>query len=168
VNVEIQIIVPAALLDRDTTGLDTSSGTAMVTGAGPLPGPLARDLVDTSTGTKHVRTLHTSEGGQLVRIGRRRGFTGAQADLIVGRDQTCRELHCDAPTRHLDHVERFSDGGRTTLANGRGLCARHNLAREQPGWRAPVVHDGLGDRPHTVQTTTPTGHTCSSRAPDPP
>ena len=70
--------------------------------------------------------------------------------------------------RHLDHVQRHADGGETTLANGRGLCVRHNLAREHPGWSATVVHDGLGDQPHTVRTTTPTGHVYTGRAPDPP
>jgi len=70
--------------------------------------------------------------------------------------------------RHLDHVQRHADGGPTILADGRGLCVRHNLVREQPGWTTTLVDDGHGDRPHTVQTTTPTGHTYTARAPDPP
>ena len=86
----------------------------------------------------------------------------------MARDQTCRFPFCDAPIRHLDHVRRFGDGGGTVPANGRGLCARHNLVRERPGWDASVVHDGFGDEAHTVRTTTPTGHVYTARAPDPP
>jgi hypothetical protein len=33
-----------------------------------------------------------------------------------------------------------------------------------PGWRVEVIEDGLGARPHTVRTTTPTGHTYVSTA----
>ena len=164
VAVEVQIIVPADLvIDPD------SSRTATVTGVGPLPGPLAREVVDASRASKRARRLYVRESGRLVGIdARRRRFTGALADLIAARDQTCREPFCDAPVRHLDHVQRHSDGGATTLANGRGLCARHNLAREHPGWSATVVHDGLGEQPHTVRTTTSTGHTYTARAPNPP
>ena len=41
---------------------------------------------------------------------------------------------------------------------------RGNYVREMPGWKVETVHDGLGDQPHTVRTTTPTGHTYTSRA----
>ena len=84
------------------------------------------------------------------------------------RDQTCRDPFCDAPIRHLDHIQRFRDGGQTTLANGRGVCEQGNLVREMPGWQVTLDHDGLRGHPHTVTITTPTGHTYRSRAPDPP
>ena len=163
VAVEIQLVVPADVItDPD------SSRTAMITGVGPLPGPLAREIVDASRGAKHVRRLHATPEGHLSGIDPRRRFTGALADLLRARDQTCRVPFCGAPVRHLDHVRRHADGGETTLANGRGLCARHNLVREQPGWTASVIHDGFGRQPHTVTTTTPTGHAYTARAPDPP
>jgi hypothetical protein len=190
VNVDIQLIVPASsrrpsaddatLHDADTAddadgsgdpnsaGHVWAAGAATLTGVGHLPIGLARQLVDASAGAKHLRRLHQTAEGHLVDIGARRRFTGALADLIVARDQTCREPFCDAPIRHLDHVQRHTDGGATTLANGRGLCARHNLTREHPGWHATVIHDGHDTQPHTVLTTTPTGHTYQGRAPDPP
>ena len=99
---------------------------------------------------------------------RGRRFTGPLADPVTARDQTRREAFCGAPVRHLDHVQRHADGGETTLANGRGLCTRHNLVRKQPGWGATVVHDGLDGQPRTVLTSTPTGHTYTARAPAPP
>ena len=40
----------------------------------------------------------------------------------------------------------------------------YSYVREMPGWRVELVHDGLGRHPHTVRTTTPTGHTYVSRA----
>ena len=163
VAVEVQLVVPAEVVSDPE-----SNRTVTVTGGGPLPGPLARDLVDQSRGAKHVRRLHTTPDGQLSGIDPKRRFSGNLADLILARDQTCRVPFCGAPIRHLDHVRRHADGGRTTLANGRGTCARHNLVQEQPGWTATVVHDGLGEQPHTVRTTTPTGHVYAARAPDPP
>jgi hypothetical protein len=33
-----------------------------------------------------------------------------------------------------------------------------------PGWHIDLIHDGLGHTPHTVRTTTPTGHTYISDA----
>ena len=163
VAVEVQIVVPLAAL------CDPDGGVAILTGAGPLPSALVEEPVDASAGAKRWRGLLASPAGRLVGIGRRRRrFTGAVADLVLARDQTCREAACGAPVRHLDHVRRWAAGGETSVVNGRGLCARHNLVREQPGWSAVVVHDGLGTQPHTVQTTTPTGHAYTARAPDPP
>ncbi|HET8794807.1 MAG TPA: HNH endonuclease, partial [Arthrobacter sp.] len=45
-----------------------------------------------------------------------------------------------------------------------GLCERCNLAKETPGFRTETIP---GPR-HTVQLTTPTGHTYQSTAPPPP
>jgi hypothetical protein len=72
------------------------------------------------------------------------------------------------PIRHLDHIIRYTDGGPTTYANGRGTCARGNQVREMPGWHLSVIDPGLRGRPHTIHITTPTGHHYLSRAPDPP
>lgn len=164
VPVEIQLIVPA-----DLAADPTSTRTATLTGAGPLPATFVHDLVQASEGRKRTRRLSVSEAGHLVDLDpTKRRFSGALADLVKARDQTCRAPFCDAPVRHLDHVRRHTDAGPTTLTNGRGLCARHNHVREQPGWTATVIHDGLGEQPHTVQTTTPTGHRYTARAPDPP
>ena len=98
----------------------------------------------------------------------RRRFNSSLGTLIRLRDRTCRDPYCDAPIRHLDHVHRHADGGPSTLANGRGLCARGNYVREMPGWTATVTNDGRHHHPHTVTITTPTGHTYTSSAPQPP
>lgn len=62
---------------------------------------------------------------------RRRRFTGDVRRFVISRDRTCRNRWCGAPIRDVDHIVRHSDGGQTTVSNGRGLCHRCNLARER-------------------------------------
>ena len=178
-DIEVQISIPLdALLDTDfadPAATDTSPSTgsgqrvANLLGYGPLPAELAREIISGSRGRRWWRRLFTAPSGQLVGGDpTRRRFDGWLARLIGLRDQTCRDPFCDAPIRHLDHIHRWSDGGPTTLANGRGTCARGNLVREMPGWQVTLVHAGQLSEPHTVQVTTPTGHSYLSRAPNPP
>ncbi|WP_076258466.1 HNH endonuclease [Intrasporangium flavum] len=97
----------------------------------------------------------------------RRTFDGGLRRFVVARDGgVCRTPWCDAPIRHLDHVEDHASGGRTSAGNGQGLCVRCNHTKQLPGWRA-VEHQGPGERagPHRVVTTTPTGHAYASLAP---
>ena len=94
-----------------------------------------------------------------------RRFTGWLAKLLKLRDGgVCREPSCGAPIRQMDHITPYRDGGLTTFDNGRGVCERHNYIREMPGWTVEL----LTDQPHTVLTTTPTGCSYLSRAPNPP
>jgi hypothetical protein len=87
------------------------------------------------------------------------------AGLIGYRDGSrCREPFCDAPARHIDHIVAYRAGGPTSFINGRAVCVRTNQVRELPGWHVELVHDGTGEQPHTVTTTTPTGHIYTSRA----
>jgi hypothetical protein len=157
VNVEVGIVLPVdALLDPER------GGTAEVVGHGPIPVGIARDILAATTGSRWWRRLFTApDNGPLIGGDtKRRRFDGALAHLIAVRDHgRCRDPFCDAPIRHLDHIRSYSRGGPTSFANGRGVCARGNYVREMPGWTVEVLHDGLGRRPHTVRTTTPTGHT---------
>jgi hypothetical protein len=75
------------------------------------------------------------------------------------------EKWCDAPIRHIDHIQRYSDGGLTIFLNGRGECERGNYAREMPGWHVEDVSSGLEGQAHTIKITRPTGHSYLSRAP---
>src|SRR5215207_7238707 len=165
VNVEVHLLMPLSSLlnPHDATP-------AEIAGYGPVPAGIAGDLLRSSRGRVWWRRLFTAPaGGPIVAGDRfRRRFDGWLAQLISLRDRTCRDPYCDAPIRHLDHVHRRADGGPTTLANGRGLCERGNYVREMPGWTATVTEDGRHGRPHTVMITTPTGHTYTSSAPQPP
>jgi Domain of unknown function (DUF222) len=165
VNVELQLLMPLdALLKPD------SSTAAEMAGHGPVPAGIARHILHTSRGRRCWRRVFTAPaGGPIVGGDRfRRRFDGLLATLITLRDRACRDPYCDAPIRHLDHVHRRVDGGPTTMANGRGLCERGNYIREMPGWLATVIDDGRHYGPHTVVITTPTGHSYTSSAPQPP
>jgi hypothetical protein len=168
VNIEVQLMMPLdSLLDP------TVERAAQLLGFGPLPGPLAREVVLNSKGRKWWRRLFTQPAGGsgMAVLGgdpHRRRFDGWLAQLIELRDQTCRDPYCEAPIRHTDHVVPFRSDGPTTLANGRGVCARGNYVREMPGWNVEVIRSGLIGRPHAIQITTPTGHRYTSEAPHPP
>lgn len=143
-----------------------------IPGWGAVPGDMAREhllrLCDTGTET-WLRRLWTAPGGRdLVAMdSRRRLFSGALRQLIGLRDATCRVPWCDAPARQIDHVVPFARGGSTSAANAMGGCQRHNLVKEEPGWRVEVISTGLdpgGGAPHTVRLTTPTGSEFTSEA----
>lgn len=143
-----------------------------IPGWGAVPGDMAREhllrLCDTGTET-WLRRLWTVPGGRdLVAMdSSRRLFSGVLRQLIGLRDATCRVPWCDAPARQVDHVLPFARGGGTSAANAMGSCQRHNLIKEEPGWRAEVVSTGLdpgGGDPHTVRLTTPTGSEFTSVA----
>jgi Domain of unknown function (DUF222) len=102
--------------------------------------------------------------GQVTGVGRKRRFhRGGDRLTIRHRDQTCRLPGCSGPIQHIDHADRHADGGETSRGNGQGLCEAHNYVKEMPGWTTRVVDDRPGR--HTIEVTTPTGHTYRSNAP---
>jgi hypothetical protein len=164
VNAEVQIVIPLdTLLDVN----DPSP--AELVGYGPLPADLARDLLATSKGRVWWRRLYASPvGGPIVGSDPyRRRFHGHLRQLIMWRDRQCRDPFCEAPIRHIDHIQRYTDNGLTIYPNGRGECERGNYAREMPGWKVEAVTSGFDGQHHTIKITTPTGHSYLSRAPTP-
>ena len=140
---------------QEHEGTEPPSADSVVTRLDEILEELAAVVADNST---------ASDAARIDRIAR---FDGWLAKLIKLRDRTCRNPYCEAPIRHIDHVTRHTEGGRTTFDNGRGTCAGCNYAREMPGWHV-IIEFGLNGRPHTIHITTPTGHHYLSRAPDPP
>lgn len=141
-----------------------------VSGGGPVPAQVARELVaaGVDAGAVWLRRLYADPGGDLVAMTSRARFhPDGLAEFLRIRDQgICRTPYCGAPVRHIDHIVSSAAGGATTAANGEGLCVACNLAKEAPGWsRRPLERAGPG---HHVLTTTPTGHEYLSRAPSPP
>ena len=128
---------------------------------------MARDLVRDSDAQVWLRRLFTrpADGALVAMESRRRLFPDGLRRFLVLRDQTCRTPWCGAPIRHGDHVIPVETGGETSAANGQGLCEACNQAKQAPGWRARPGPGGAG---HTVEITTPTGHTYTSRPPPPP
>ena len=120
---------------------------------------------------RRLFTAPATAGGRVIVGGDPtvRRFTGWLAKLLRLREGgRCREPYCDAPIRHIDHLQPRRDGGPTTYANGRGVCERHNQVRELPGWTVKIHHLDRNGLPSLIATTTPTGHTYLGRAPDPP
>jgi uncharacterized protein DUF222/HNH endonuclease len=153
------------LIVRDSVLLGDQDGTGWVEGHGPVPGDLIRewiaDNLDTGLDSWLRRLYEQPATGQLMAMDSRADrFTGRLAEFLRIRDRTCRTVGCGAPIRHADHVESRARGGPTTADNGQGLCELCNYAKEAEGWSARTIP---GPR-HTVETTTPTGHTYSSTA----
>jgi hypothetical protein len=162
VNAEVQIVIGLdALLDGN------NQTSAELDGYGPLPADLARHILATSNGKLWWRRLYAAPVGGPLAGGdpHRRRFDGYLKKLIMWRDRQCRDPYCDAPIRHIDHIQRYTDGGLTIYPNGRGACERGNYAREVPGWKVETVSGGLDGQLHTIKITTPTGHSYLSRAP---
>ncbi|WP_240793157.1 HNH endonuclease [Arthrobacter crystallopoietes] len=144
--------------DTGTAGNTREAGSA----TGP-PGFKPRASADAPEVEVWVRRLYTAPGtGQLLGMdSRARLMPAGMQRVIQARDQLCRTPWCDAPIRHHDHVVPWRNAGQTSEINGQGLCEACNLAKEADGWHTQTVH---GPR-HTVETTTPTGHTYQSTAP---
>lgn len=161
------------LVMTDTSLLGGDCTPASVPGHGSIPAEIARRWVRATLAARvvpfddlvAVRRLFTGpDGRDLVAMeSPSRVFTGLLRQMLELRDQTCRTPWCEAPVRQGDHVRRWEDGGPTSLLNGRGVCARCNLAREAPGWGAHVTSASTG--PHEAVLTTPTGHRYRSQAP---
>jgi hypothetical protein len=146
VSAEVQIMMPLdALLDAN------NHSPADLAGYGPLPADLARDILATSKGRLWWRRLYAApEGGPLAGGDPfRRRFDGFLRKLIMLRDRRCRDPFCDAPIRHIDHIQRYSDNGltiperpwrlrtRQLLAGIAWLAGRSPLQR----LRRPTPHD---------------------------
>lgn len=158
VPVEVQLVMTPGSL------LGTEEAPATLPGHGPLPAALARELVLGGGSRAWVRRIFTDAAGRVTSTDpRRRHFPQSVRRLLRLRDGVCRFPFCDAPIRHDDHVLAAALGGETSAANGQGLCARHNLTKASPGWRARAVGD---DPAPDVVTETPTGH--RYRSPVPP
>ena len=137
-----------------------------VDGYGPVPADLARDLALSDSdglGARWFRRVYAcpASGSLVAMDSRARSMPPPIAQVLRIRDRICRTPWCDAPIRHSDHVRAVDEDGETSERNGQGLCEACNHAKQAPGWRA---RPGPGIR-HTVETTTPTGHTYRSTAP---
>ena len=66
---------------------------------------------------------------RVISVSRRRRFTGALRRAIEVRDRRCQHPSgCDEPADRcdVDHIQPYTDGGPTTLDNGRLSCWPHN------------------------------------------
>ena len=82
-------------------------------------------------------------------------------NAVVARDQHCRWPGCDRPASWCDahHIDEWSHGGATRLADLVLLCRRHHRILHKPGWHAKLLPDA------TFEITHPDGRTETSEPP---
>ncbi|WP_325789830.1 HNH endonuclease [Arthrobacter koreensis] len=102
-------------------------------GSGPRTGP---HMQQASLVTLRRLYVDPVSGDLTAMESKARAFPAGLARMIHTRDQTCRTPWCDAPIRHIDHIQPHAAGGPTSYTNGQGLCEACNLAKEAPGWTA--------------------------------
>ena len=163
------------LVMTDRTLFQGDSEPARLKGYGIVPAEWGRELLASGQTTQDhaaalsaeftvwLRRLYTAPatGELLATDSKARLFAGGLRRFIETRDDSCRTPYCDAPIRHIDHVVPWRSGGRTSLANGAGLCEACNHTKESPGWSTKAMPGDV----HTLEISTPTGHTYQSKAP---
>ncbi|WP_353952728.1 DUF222 domain-containing protein [Knoellia sp. S7-12] len=177
-QVEVSLVMTdTVLLPAAFGGKAPGDDVATIPGWGPIPGAEARahiaalldraDDSDPKSGLWLRRLFTDPTGRDLVALdSKRRLFLGGLRRFLELRDPTCRVPWCDAPATESDHVHAVHDDGATTGANGGGLCKRHNLVKEEPGWHTTVESTGLdGTGSHRIRTQTPTGRVHDATAP---
>ena len=166
--------VPVAVnvVISDQALLGAENGSAVIAGYGPVPSAVAQKLITDAVADRRsratLRRLYANPAnGALVALeSRSRLFPKGLNDFVGLRDQRCRTPYCDAPIRHRDHAQPHRNGGPTSAANGLGLCAACNYAKESSRWVVTADYDRSGR--HTAEFTTPTGAHYHSVAPPMP
>lgn len=169
--------VEIGLVMTDRSLFDDGDQAARVPGYGPVPAAVARMLAAYGTtrpdtadklhadGTAArraatwVRRLFTDPvDGSLARMDtRRRLFTSAARRFVIARDQECVMPYCTALIRSIDHIDRASDRGPTSIDNGQGMCESCNLDKEVEHLTTTVEKGSDGRR--TVRFRTRYGQT---------
>jgi hypothetical protein len=142
----ITVLVPLTTL----TGAGDEPGE--ITGYGPIPAHLARDMAADAV----WRRLVTDPlSGAVLDVGRTSYRPpAALADVVRARDVECRHPRCRraAANCELDHVVPWERDGETSEANLAALCTAHHDLKEQPGWQVTLHPD------RSLEWVTPTGH----------
>ena len=160
--------VAVNLIISDDALLGGAATPAVISGYGPIPAAVGRQLVghalrDKRSATTLRRLYARPDTKALVAMeSRSRCFPRGLAHFIAMRDQQCRTPFCDAPIRHRDHIRSHSQGGPTSAANGRGTCEQCNYVKEGTGWQVTAQEQ---DGRHVTEYTTPTGARYRSTAP---
>ncbi|MFB9317777.1 HNH endonuclease signature motif containing protein [Cryptosporangium minutisporangium] len=143
-----------------STVLGATNRPGDLTGYGPVPASIVRELAAQSSWEKWV----TDPGGVVTDLGRTTYRPTARlAALIRATYPTCMFPGCSQPAYRcdLDHNVRRIDGGPTSTANIVPLCRRHHRAKDEAGWEL-VHHPDTG----VCTWTSPAGHTYTVAPPD--
>lgn len=124
------------------TLLGLANNPAELSGYGPIPATLAREL---ASSYQWRRFITDPINGELLDLGREKYQPSqALADFIAARDQTCRFPGCRraADLSDIDHVVPWDEGGPTNPENLRILCRRHHRLKTHGGWKITSNQDG--------------------------
>jgi hypothetical protein len=134
VSVNLTVDLPTAL------GLAENPG--HLSGYGPIPAQLARELAADGRWRRFITDPAT---GALLDYGRQT-YEPPQplVDFILARDQICRFPGCRQPGRlaDLDHAIPWEEGGRTSARNLGLLCRRHHQMKTHGGWQLKALENG--------------------------
>ena len=130
-----------------------------LTGYGPLPGPIAREIM-TNPRSAWRRVFTDPDTGLPQNLGRhRRKPSQFIRDLVATRDRECAAPGCHRPAHRtdFDHLHDWSAYGDTAVANGGAKCERDHYRKDAPGWI--YTHDPASGK---TTVTTPGGRTYGS------
>ncbi|GAA4022923.1 hypothetical protein GCM10022247_54000 [Allokutzneria multivorans] len=141
-----------------TSALGLTEEPGMLSGYGPLPAPVAKDI---AAGGVWKRILTDPKTGMAEEISNIYRPTDKQRELIAARYPTCTAIGCRQPAHRcdLDHCCPYN-GTNTTIKNLRPKCRHHHRMKTHTNWTCENRDDGT----HTW--TTPRGHTYET-APEP-
>jgi len=135
-------------VEADTLNRDAEPGRSELEDGMRVSAETSRRL---SCDASLVRVTHGPDGSVLD-VGRsRRTIPPSLRRALEVRDRGCRFPGCGLRFTDGHHVEHWSDGGETSLANCLLLCKYHHRLVHEGGWRItwwgegrPAFHDPLG------------------------
>lgn len=124
------------------TLLGLAENPAELSGYGPIPATLARELAASHQWRRFITDPIT---GELLEVGREKYQPpAALIEFINARDKTCRFPGCRraAELSDIDHAIPWDEGGQTNPANLGALCRRHHRLKTHGGWKISSNADG--------------------------
>lgn len=124
------------------TLLGLAENPAELSGYGPIPASLAREL---AASHQWRRFITDPVSGELLEVGRDKYQPpDALVDFITARDRTCRFPGCRraAELSDIDHAIPWDEGGKTSPENLGALCRRHHRLKTHGGWKILSNPDG--------------------------
>jgi hypothetical protein len=129
------------LVDLPTL-LGLANNPAELSGYGPIPATLARELASSHQWRRFITDPIT---GELLDLGREKYLPpAALAEFVAARDKTCRFPGCRraAELSDIDHAIPWDEGGQTNPENLGVLCRRHHRLKTHGGWKITSNQDG--------------------------
>ncbi len=118
------------------TALGISDEGCELAGYGPIPGPVAREIMAHADSVWR-KVLTDSASGAVLDVGRSRYRPpAALRDYVVVRDRECSMIGCPRPAQccDLDHLRDWDQNGVTAAHNLTPRCEHHHYLKDAPGW----------------------------------